>query len=143
MSSNSRQVTVVHSLDKSSRKPSADQILKKKLAKAKLDFKRAQHKLELYKNCAVLHNQRRYELLTPQIDVLNQMLKQWVKALIHAHQKFKWNPSEYDAIEDEIMDAIEALAAELPGDAEVMELLKQYNYEDDHGEDENGEEQDT
>ena len=142
MSSNSRQVTVVHSLDKSSRKPSADQILKKKLAKAKLDFKRAQHKLELYKNCAVLHNQRRYELLTPQIDVLNQMLKQWVKALIHAHQKFKWNPSEYDAIEDEIMDAIEALAAELPGDAEVMELLKQYNYEDDHGEDENGEEQD-
>ena len=127
MSSHSRQIILVKSAAKPDPKSSASEQLKKKLAKARSDLKRAQKKLELYKNCAALHNQRRYEIVLPEVARYYQNLKQWVLALVQAHQKFKWNAIEYDAIAEQIEDALSVLARELPEDDEIAALVEQYS----------------
>jgi hypothetical protein len=127
MSSHSRQIILVKSAAKPDPKSSASEQLKKKLAKARSDLKRAQKKLELYKNCAALHNQRRHEIVLPEVARYYQNLKQWVLALVHAHQKFKWNAIEYDAIAEQIEDALSALARELSEDDEIAALVEQYS----------------
>ena len=127
MSSHSRQIILVKSAAKPDPKSSASEQLKKKLAKARSDLKRAQKKLELYKNCAALHNQRRDEIVLPEVARYYQNLKQWVLALVQAHQKFKWNAIEYDAIAEQIEDALSVLTRELSKDDEITALVEQYS----------------
>jgi hypothetical protein len=126
MSINQRQIVLVKSRGKTETLSGAKEQLRKKIAKARSDLKRAQRKVELYKSCAALHTQRRNEIVIPEIGRYYQNLKQWVLALVRAQQQFKWSAIEYDAIGEQIEAALRVLVRELSGDDEIMALVEEY-----------------
>jgi hypothetical protein len=111
--------------------PGANDQLKKKVKKAKSDLKRAQEKLEQWKEFSNLHEKIHAERVRPEIEKYFLTKKRWLISLVEVLDKYDWNELEEESITSQILDTIEELEGRFLGDIEYSELVSRFEDSDD------------